>query len=733
MASDENGEENVLLANGGRVLAVIFFGFAAVAAFTTIAEQLGAPDSALTGVIFTLTAAVLVLMSWSAATKNPLEFYVAGRSLSPAVNALAGLAGWLAIPAFPGLAGLLFTFGFDGLAFVVGPLCGLFVSGVLIAPYLAISNTTTVPEFLGLRFGRPARVISAVIIVCTSIAVFVLALSLVASMAARMFDLPLALTTIAAGMLIGACVMPGGMNSVSWTGAAAALIFLMTLAGLTIAMSAIGFGHLVPPQASAEALQVVSNLEISMIEKGLADAAAMKPHAKPFLQIQSGNFFGLVFSLAAATAALPHLLHRPLTVPTPGAARSATAALLGWAMLVLMAASTWAIFAKFQVFSLVEAGTAFGALPDWAFELSRSGGLLVHGLSVELVDHVIAAVRSGAITSAQVTSAFLDHSASVATAWAGLKEPVKAALIETARSAPQVADTSAFAWQALQEKLFALAAASAGNKQGVLTLSALRVDAEVLMHMMPSASGLPRSASVFSAVSWIAILIAIAGASLWAAVSVLSHDIVPNANAAQITAVQMRVARSLSLVLCLAGAAVSLFAGVDWTALTPIALSAAASSLVVVLIAAIWWPRANGAGAALAMLAGLAITLLYAVGTQYFPVSLYEMWPAASDALPAATAKLEAIKSALAAASGEQATVIAAKLHAVAGGTPFKPGIANWWGLGGACAAVFAVPAAVIAMVLGSLLGPKPYPSQREFVEILKHTQGAGSTSSTVL
>ena len=72
-----------------------------------------------------------------------------------------------------------------------------------------------------------------------------------------------------------------------------------------------------PPTALDYSLTGVNS--VLAVEKGLAEAAAMKPYAKPFLQIDKANFYGLIFSLMAATAALPQLLQRALTVASPAA------------------------------------------------------------------------------------------------------------------------------------------------------------------------------------------------------------------------------------------------------------------------------------------------------------------------------------------------------------------------------------------------------------------------------
>ena len=738
---DNGDDSNTLLANGGKIVSVIVCGFAAIAAFTSMAEMLGSTRTAILTTIMAVTAFFVISTGWLSRTSNAAEFYGARSQLSPAANALGGLAGWLAVPAFTGLAGVFFTFGFDGLAFAAGPMAGLVLAGVLITPYLAASKAVTVPGFLGARYGAATRVIATLVIASVSFIVFAAALSTAVALAMNVFDVPLPYAAGAVLFLIAVSTLPGGINSLTWTGVVTAIVFLISLTAATVGMSMSGFGQPLPPLAVAGAVQAISNLEISMIEKGLADAVTMKPYAKPFLQIDSGNVFGMILSLMATTAALPHLLQRSLTVRSPHAARASTSWLLALMLLVLLSASAWSAFAKLEVVSMIERGTAFAVLPDWLGKLGHGEGARIQGLSSALVEDVIAVVKTGAQTGTQVSDALHDRSASSAVAWAGLKEPLKALIIEVAKSAP--ADgVSQYAWTALRDKILPAASLSAGNKTGFVTLSALKIDGEALMQDLPEVLGQSATTTVLVAAGALFGALAIASAGLFNAAAVLSHDLFAGANNSATPAWRVAVARVLILLLGLGGAASTILpAGdwpamawliIDWRPLVAIALPAAAAALLPALIMGIWWRRANALGAVLAMLAGLAIALVYAIGTRYFPVELYNLWPAASDALPAAAKRFETLTAALALAQGDQTANIAAALKAHAGGTPFVPGVANWWGLGGASALVFAVPVGFVVLVLGALVGPRPSQAQNEFVTMIRQPQDPKGSPSTV-
>ena len=725
MASEAGDDSGALSANSGTIVTVILCCFAAIAAFASIAERLGAPPSGVIAALSAAAAAVVALMGWSARTSHPAQFYTAQGKLSPFVNALAGLAGWLALPAFAGLAGVFFSFGFDGLAFAAGPMAGLFLAGVLVSPYLAASKASTIPDFLGLRFGTTARLLSALVIAGVSFVVFAGALSSAASLGALAFGIPRPMAAGATMLLLAVSLLPGGMNGLTWSGVVTALVVLIGLGVASAGIALEGFGHPLPPLASAQGLQTISGLEISMIEKGFAEAATLKPHAKPFLQIDSANFFGLIFSLMAATAALPHLLQRSLSVPSVAAARTSTAWLLGLTLVMLMLASAWAVAGKQELYAMIERGTPFASLPEWMGPKAPHESVRIHGLSLSLVEDVIATVQSGAKSVPQVTDALNDQNPSSAAAWAALKDPLKALLLDVAKSAPSE-DTSQYAWVALREKLLPAAALAAGNKIGMVTLGSLKIDAEAVMQDLPRILGQSATTTGVALAAALFGTLAIAGAALFNAAAVLARDLYPGVRDPEPGIVNiprtahMNGARVLIVVLGCAGAAMAMFATIDWTALAAPVLSAAAATLLPVLVIGIWWPRANGLGAVLAMLTGLTVALTYGLATTYFPVAFYDVWPAASDALPAILNKFAAVKAALATAHGDQAASLEAARDALARGTPFKPGVANWAGMGSACALVFALPVAFIMLGLGSLLGPRPSQAQRDFVALIR-------------
>jgi cation/acetate symporter len=141
----------------------------------------------------------------------------------------------------------------------------------------------------------------------------------------------------------------------------------------------------------------------------------------------------------------------------------------------------------------------------------------------------------------------------------------------------------------------------------------------------------------------------------------------------------------------------------DVTTLLAWALAVSAAGLAPVLLAGIWWLRANAAGAVIGMIAGVGITLYYIVATRYFAPAFYETWSTLSSAGYGAIADYEAARQALTqAASGGDATALRREYVESA------RAIANWWGLRDVAAGALGAAAALLVLIMVSLITPRP-------------------------
>jgi cation/acetate symporter len=129
-------DSDELTSNLGKIYVIFALGLIAVVVLLAILEQLGASASALIIGFVLVSIAIYGLISLLANTGDPVTFNVASRSVPAVWNGMATAATLFSATAFIGLAGTLFVLGFDGFAYLIGPLAGLLLAGLLIAPYL---------------------------------------------------------------------------------------------------------------------------------------------------------------------------------------------------------------------------------------------------------------------------------------------------------------------------------------------------------------------------------------------------------------------------------------------------------------------------------------------------------------------------------------------------------------------------------------------------------------------
>ncbi|MEQ1710532.1 MAG: sodium:solute symporter family protein [Hyphomicrobium sp.] len=366
-----------------------FFGFVAVLA---VLEQLGVPNKWIGyGFVF-LTIAVYAVIGVLSRTKDVGEYYVAGRSVPSIYNGMATGADWMSGASFVGMAGTLFLLGYDGLAFVLGWTGGYVLVAVLIAPFLRKFGAYTVPDFFSARFGGGfARILAVLVLIACSFTYVTAQIYATGIIASRFLDMDFTVAVYAglAGILL--CSMLGGMKAVTWTQVAQYIVLIVAYLTPVVILSAKKFGIPVPQLTYGMAIEQITNLEQSMVAKGLADAKTLKPHIKPFTTYDPLNFFALIFCLMVGTASLPHILMRYFTTPTIREARSSVAWSLFFIFLLYFTAPAYAAFSKLEVYSLINKGTAIADLPAWMYTYGKLGLVKVCGVDVKTVQDVAAA------------------------------------------------------------------------------------------------------------------------------------------------------------------------------------------------------------------------------------------------------------------------------------------------------------------------------------------------------
>lgn len=605
LRNDDQGDS--LSSNAGKIIAVILCGLLGLTAFLALTESLGAAPSTLAPMLPALLLAIIPIIGWMARTSNARHYFTSSRTIPAVSGALSSLAAWFSVMPFLVMSGGLTNLGFDGLAFAIGPIAGLVIAGVLITPYLAQSGSETVAQFIGKRFGNVAQAIAALIILIASALIFASALQAAGWFGWVALGVPLPLAIGLATSIVVLSVLPGGVNGGNWTGMAFGLVTVIALAVAGAVCAAKLSGVPSAQVAVASTLKSITDLEYSLIEKGLASATSLKSYTKPFGHFGSDLFLLIALTLAVVTAALPMLLQRSLAQSSLTVSRSSTAWLIAFAVYVALSAVAWAAFSKVTVYKMIEKQTTFAALPNWVEPLSQSGTVRIHGVSLQLFDRVAETVLSGAKTPAAVGAA-LGEGSPDAKAWASLKDSVKAAFLASAEAIAGSATLPPdYGWQSVRESILPVAAKAAGNKTGFVTLPSLEIDGAGLIAALPAIAGVPGAVISLAIAGLLSIPLAVAGAAAALAATALNRDLLESILGSDRAAgFEPRGTKACMVLVVLAGFVMA-EAGANLGGATAFSLALVAATLFPLLIAGLWMRRTNCYGAVAGLVTGAAI------------------------------------------------------------------------------------------------------------------------------
>jgi len=178
---------------------------------------------------------------------------------------------------------------------------------------------------------------------------------------------------------------------------------------------------------------------------------------------------------------------------------------------------------------------------------------------------------------------------------------------------------------------------------------------------------------------------------------------------------ERRLLAARAAVVLVAGVAAIAALAVPQTmlAMTGAAFSLAASAFLPALVLGIWWKRANGEGALAGMIAGIGVCLYYMLAPRYIPFAFYETSSFLSNATEEQAASYTALRQSY------YLTDPGAREAALAAWEETARGIANWWGISRAFAAIFAVPSGFLVTIGASLFTAAPSADMQSFVEDL--------------
>jgi cation/acetate symporter len=366
----------------GVFFAIFSSAFCALIVLALMCEQLGAPTDVLRWSILAAPLLAYAIIGIASATRDPLEFFAAGRRVPAVYNGLTLAFSALGGTGIVALTGALFLVGFDALCLVIGGLAGFVVMGILLAPFFRKFGAYTIPSYLGRRFESPAlRVVCAVLIIPP------LALMLAAELKMAAFTVTLltgAAPAVGTGLLGGAVLLvlwPGGTRGLTWAAVAASITALLAIL-VPVAIVAVMWTNLPLPQLSHGPImramgrqETLQGLPILIAQgftfdlPGTDFTAISKRFASAFSSVGPAGFVAATLTTMMGVAAAPWLLPRIATAPGVYHARKS----IGWATLdfgiVMLTAASIAVFAR----GLFLEQMAAGVVPDWVRQLAALG------------------------------------------------------------------------------------------------------------------------------------------------------------------------------------------------------------------------------------------------------------------------------------------------------------------------------------------------------------------------
>ncbi|MBM3564846.1 MAG: cation acetate symporter [Alphaproteobacteria bacterium] len=217
------------------------------------------------------------------------------------------------------------------------------------------------------------------------------------------------------------------------------------------------------------------------------------------------------------------------------------------------------------------------------------------------------------------------------------------------------------------------------NNDGILQLSELIINQDIIVLSTPEIAGLPYVVSGLVAAGGLAAALSTADGLLLAIANALSHDVYykmidPKAS----TIRRLTVSRVLLVGVAIVAAATAGTRPAGIIQMVAWAFSLAAGGLFAPLVLGIWWKRTTNTGAVVGMLSGFAVTLFYLVMTRYYPAEFEAMF-----------------------------------------------GTKLWFGILNISAATFGLPVAFVVTWALSLVTEAPSKEMQEFVDSIRRPKGA--------
>ncbi|WP_426087867.1 sodium:solute symporter family protein [Janthinobacterium sp. PSPC1-1] len=605
-------------------------GFAAFLLALSVLEQEGMPRAWIGYLFMLVTITLYATIGVISRTSNVTEYYVAGRRVPAMFNGMATAADWISAASFISLAGGLYLNGFDGLAFIMGWTGGYCLVALLIAPYLRKFSQYTIPDFLAARYGsgtdkrgasvRVVAVAATIIVSFTYVVAQIYAVGLIASRFTGV-DFSVGIFLGLASILV--CSFLGGMRAITWTQVAQYIIILVAFLIPAMWLSVKHADNPVPQIAYGKVLPQLSAREhvLETDPKENEVRAIFRQRAQSYQERIAGLPGSWEQGRLAAQRQLDHLRQRNTSLFD---IRNAERYLVAYPKSPDEARVLWQaaqVQNQKRAEPIIPHAQPFPAADREQSDIKRNNFLALvfcMMLGTAALPHIL--MRSYTTPSV--------HETRVSVFWAlffilliYLTIPALAVLVKydiySALVGTQYTNLPTWvSYWANVDKLSPLISIVDVNRDGIVQLAEISIDADVLVLATPEIAGLPYVISGLVAAGGLAAALSTADGLLLAISNALSHDIYykvvdPSAST------QKRV--TISKLLLLAVAFIAAYAAsqkpADILSLVGVAFSLAASTLFPPLVLGVFWQRANYQGALAGMLAGFGVCLYYMLHT----------------------------------------------------------------------------------------------------------------------
>jgi cation/acetate symporter len=654
-------------------------------------EQLNLSRAWIGNIFLFATIALYAGIGIMSRTADVSEYYVAGRRVPALFNGMATAADWMSAASFIGMAGTLYGRGFDGLSYIMGWTGGYCLVGLLIAPYLRKFGQFTIPDFLGARYGgNVARFVGLTVAILCSFVYVVAQIYGVGLITTRLtgVDFGVGIFLGLAGILV--CSFLGGMRAVTWTQVAQYIVLVLAYLIPVIWLSIKLTHTLLPPQLVYGKVMT----ELDAREKQLVTDPAE-------VQVR-GIFAQRAADARARIAALPKSwdegkiaaqqkidqlreVHAPI-----GDIKQAERTLAEYPRSADEAARVWqgeAVANTARAAPPVpHAEPYYSANPDPVkAEAERSRkrlNFIALTVTLMLGTAALPHILMRFYTTPTVDEARRSVFWSIACIFVlYFTAPALAVLVKfdvysllVGKSFSDLPGWIA-AWTKVDPRLMSIVDV---NKDGLVQLAEITLGQDIVVLATPEIAGLPYVITGLVMAGGLAAALSTADGLLLTITNALSHDLYykminPNAG----TQLRVTVSKLLLVFVAIGAAVVANYMQTGILFMVAAAFSLASAGFFVPLVAGIFWKRANKYGAVASMIVGVSVSFYYMITT--------EPW-----------------------------------LRSVFGVTGPLDGY-TWFGIDPVSAGIFGVPAALVTLVVVSLLTPAPGGDVEQFVEFVRY------------